>query len=208
VAKSFKRSKLKWEDVVTYAFLSEFDLLRDSRSDIRKKPWAAPAARQLLDQYFKIQCAHEEITRLNIEIRRVVTYMKDKKHFLIRMQEKLVDTQPHLAHQVKLDQDERGQFNEVHIKCFVKLALQKGFTGTVKAGESLKNISGGLSFSSQALADDGYSEEYGNDRDNSDDDDDDYDDYDDDYNDYNDDDDYNVLKLGVAMPSQQRRTLH
>ncbi|KAF8338602.1 hypothetical protein F5887DRAFT_920026 [Amanita rubescens] len=173
VAKSFKRLELKWEDVVAYAFLSEFDLLRDSRSDIRKKPWASPAARQLLDQYFKIRRAREEITRLDIEIRRVVTYMKDEKHFLIHMQQKLAGTQPHLAHQIKLYRHERGRFDEVHIKRFVKLALQNGFTGTVKAGESLVNISGGLAFRSQ---DDGYGEEYGDDRDNDNDDDDDDDD--------------------------------
>ncbi|KAF8344672.1 hypothetical protein F5887DRAFT_1062040 [Amanita rubescens] len=176
VAKSFKRPELKWEDVVAYAFLSEFDLLQDSRSDVRTKPWASPAARQLLDQYFKIRCACEEITRLNIEIRRVVTYMKDEKHFLIHMQQKLAETQPHLAHQIRLYRDERGRFNKVHIKRFVKLALQPAFTGTVKAGESLRNISGGLSFCPQALADDGYSEEYGDDRDSDDDDDDDDDD--------------------------------
>ena len=179
VAKSFKRPELKWQDVVEYAFLSEFDLLRHSRSDVRKKPWASPSARLLLDQYFKIQRAREEIIRLNVEIKRVVTYMKDEKNFLMHMERKLVDAQPHLAHQIRLYKDERGCFNEAHIRRFVKLALRQGFTGTLKPGESIRNISGSLSYTSQEPVDSGsLNEEYSSDEDNGDDDDDDDDDED------------------------------
>ena len=63
------RTTLKWEDVVEYAFLSDFDLLRDTRQDIRHHPWATPTGRLALDTHFKILRAREELKRLNIEVR-------------------------------------------------------------------------------------------------------------------------------------------
>lgn len=55
------RQLLDWEQVVEYAFLSDFDLLRDTRQDIRSRPWATPAARLAMDQAFKLRRAKEEI---------------------------------------------------------------------------------------------------------------------------------------------------
>ena len=37
-----------------YTFLADFDLLRDTRQDIRSRPWATPAGRLALDNYFKV----------------------------------------------------------------------------------------------------------------------------------------------------------
>ncbi|EGO03093.1 hypothetical protein SERLA73DRAFT_47865 [Serpula lacrymans var. lacrymans S7.3] len=57
------------KQVVEYAFLADFDLLWDAWQDITSKPWATPAGRLAMDQYFKICRASEEIDRLNVEIR-------------------------------------------------------------------------------------------------------------------------------------------
>ncbi|KIK17516.1 hypothetical protein PISMIDRAFT_15072 [Pisolithus microcarpus 441] len=62
------RQTLRWEEVVEYAFLADFDLLRDMREDISQRPWAHPTARFALDTFFKMRRAEEEITCLNIEI--------------------------------------------------------------------------------------------------------------------------------------------
>ncbi|RDB14988.1 hypothetical protein Hypma_016140 [Hypsizygus marmoreus] len=74
--------ELSWDMVVEYAFLADFDLLSDTREDVCECPWATPAARILMDQHFKILRAHEEIKRLNIEIPRLVTYIRDEEAFL------------------------------------------------------------------------------------------------------------------------------
>ena len=58
---------LDWDQVVEYTFLADFDLLRDTRQDIRSRPWATPAARLAMDSYFKVLHAAEEIERLNVE---------------------------------------------------------------------------------------------------------------------------------------------
>ncbi|KAF5311504.1 hypothetical protein D9611_011644 [Ephemerocybe angulata] len=60
-----RRQNLSWDQVVEYAFLADFDLLRDSRQD-----------------HFKIVRAREEIQRLHIEIRRLITYIQDERAFL------------------------------------------------------------------------------------------------------------------------------
>ncbi|KAJ6569306.1 hypothetical protein B0H19DRAFT_939602, partial [Mycena capillaripes] len=52
---------LDWEQVVEYAFLSDFDLLRESQEDIRQEAWALPSGRAAMDQHFKLLCATEEI---------------------------------------------------------------------------------------------------------------------------------------------------
>jgi len=64
------RRQLDWKEVVEYTFLADFDLLRDARQDISDRPWATLAGRLAMDLHFKIERAHEEITRLNVEIRR------------------------------------------------------------------------------------------------------------------------------------------
>jgi hypothetical protein len=62
------RLPLKWDEVVEYAFISDFDLLRDAHQEIRHCPWATPAGRLAMDTYFKLLRAREEIDRLNVEI--------------------------------------------------------------------------------------------------------------------------------------------
>jgi len=63
---------------VEYAFLADFDLLRDMRQNIQDRLWASPAAHLATDTHFKILCAHKEIERLNIEIHRVATHLRDE----------------------------------------------------------------------------------------------------------------------------------
>ena len=62
------RQVLDWDQVVEYDFLSDFDLLRDARQDICRKPWATPATRLAIDQAFKLERAEEEVAWLNIEV--------------------------------------------------------------------------------------------------------------------------------------------
>lgn len=86
------RRQLDWKEVVEYAFLADFDLLRDTRQDISNRLWATPAGRLAMDLYFKIARAHEEITRLNVEIRHVATYISDEDHFLRYSETKALQT--------------------------------------------------------------------------------------------------------------------
>lgn len=128
------KSQLKWDEVVEYSFLADFELLRDTRDDVSKKLWSKPAARQAMDQYFKIERAREEIERLNIEIRRLATYMVDEHAFLIKKEMEVQEENPQLAHQIKLHRLEKGRFNKLHVQRFQVLSKLQGFTGTLEPG--------------------------------------------------------------------------
>ncbi|KAK7013949.1 hypothetical protein R3P38DRAFT_1454850, partial [Favolaschia claudopus] len=132
------RPTLSWEEIVNYAFLTEFDLLREGRQDIRTEPWAQPAGRVAMDQHFKLLRADEEITRLNLEIRRLVTHMQDETAFLLHHQRRLAkDGDSALAHQVHLYRMERGRFNDLHWERLRKLSREPGFSGSLSPGVSL-----------------------------------------------------------------------
>ena len=132
-----KKPLLSWENVVEYAFLADFDLLRDTREDITTKSWAKPASRLASDSYFKMERAKEEITRLNVEIRCVVTYMRDEERFLRRRESEIKGGDPSLAHQIHIIRMERGRFTDIHMARFIKLAHNPGFNGTLNPGISV-----------------------------------------------------------------------
>ncbi|KAJ7875013.1 hypothetical protein B0H13DRAFT_2236144 [Mycena leptocephala] len=129
---------LDWEQVVEYAFLSDFDLLREGRDDIREEPWALPAGRAAMDQHFKLLRADEEIQRLNVEIRRFVTYIYDEDEFLGRESQRLQEEgELALAHQVVLLRSERSRFMPLHTSRLAELSKLRGFTGSIALGVSL-----------------------------------------------------------------------
>ncbi|KAJ7816457.1 hypothetical protein B0H14DRAFT_3089810 [Mycena olivaceomarginata] len=105
---------LDWDQVVNYGFLGDFDLL--------SRP------------YFKILRAREEIQRLNIEIKRVVTWIEDEDWFLRKEEEKLKETNSLLAVQVSQYRQRRGRSDLHHMHRFWALAKVPGFTGSVVPG--------------------------------------------------------------------------
>ena len=120
-----------------YAFLADFDLLSDTRSDVRLKVWAKPASRALIDQHFKMERAREEIARLNIEIPRLTTYIRDEEAFLLQREQSLLERDPALSQQLHLHRLKVIRSNNLHIHRFQKLATLPGFCGTIAPGTAL-----------------------------------------------------------------------
>ncbi|KAJ7670822.1 hypothetical protein DFH06DRAFT_981090 [Mycena polygramma] len=133
------RRVLTWKDVVEYTFLADFDILRDPEANTTIRPWATPAARELMDTYFKIERAKEEIQWLDIEIRRFVTYIKDEREFLVAKETEVEETDPCLAFFVRRYRMCHGRFEEIHMDRFKKMAAALGsrFTGTLVPGVRL-----------------------------------------------------------------------
>ncbi|KAJ7472491.1 hypothetical protein FB451DRAFT_1339449 [Mycena latifolia] len=140
--------QLPWEQVVDYAFLADFDILRDTRAEIQARPWTRPTYRLAMDRYFRILRACEEIKRLNIEIPRVVTWIRDENSFLRKMEanlrdeegksEEQIDKDIQMAIQVRLYRERRGRFDAGHMRQFYKLAVEPGFTGSLKCGVAVE----------------------------------------------------------------------
>ncbi|KAI6140471.1 hypothetical protein BKA82DRAFT_133418, partial [Pisolithus tinctorius] len=91
---------LEFEEVVEYTFLADFDHLRDMWKDILTCPWVSPTACLAINMYFKLCWAEEEVVCLNVEIRRVVTYLIDKDRYLQACEALYQDTNPMFAYQI------------------------------------------------------------------------------------------------------------
>ncbi|KAJ7778568.1 hypothetical protein B0H14DRAFT_3095839 [Mycena olivaceomarginata] len=96
-------ASLTWEQVVEYTFLADFDILRDTRAEVQSRPWTRPAYRLAMDTYFKIKRAQEEIIHLNIEICRMMTWMRDEGHFLQGQELSLCSTEGKTPEQAEED---------------------------------------------------------------------------------------------------------
>lgn len=130
------RQMLKWEEVVEYAFLADFDLLRDTRADISQQPWSSPAACSAMDLYFKMCRVQEEIQRLNVEVRRLVTYIRDEDKYLRTCEDQLKVTSPAIAHQIAIHRNTQGRFNSRHLRQLHDISKLPGFNGTIVPGVS------------------------------------------------------------------------
>ncbi|KAL0568063.1 hypothetical protein V5O48_013924 [Marasmius crinis-equi] len=108
------RQELDYEEVVEATYLSELDFFRETREDVRDKAWAQPSTRRLINEYFKVWRAYEELDRLHVEIQRLVTYMKEERDFLKGAEAHFRATDPTLAYQIGLYRWERGRFDELH----------------------------------------------------------------------------------------------
>ncbi|KAJ6450265.1 hypothetical protein C8R45DRAFT_1057216 [Mycena sanguinolenta] len=126
---------LSWEEVVNYGFLAEFDILRDTADSIHSRPWTRRSYRVAMDRYFKILWAKEEIQRLNVEIKHVVTWIEDEDRFLRKKEAEYKDSNSALAFQISQYRQRRARSDHNHMQRFWALAKTPGFTGSVVPGE-------------------------------------------------------------------------
>ncbi|KAJ3739200.1 hypothetical protein DFH05DRAFT_1530474 [Lentinula detonsa] len=124
------RKLLHWDDVMNYTYLSEFDFLRDTRSDVCDKTWAKPAVREAMSELFKLIRAEEEINRLNMEIKRLITYMKEEEEYVSLVATSVQETNPSLAYQIRRYRDERRRYNVTHRRRLDSIRKLPGFTPT------------------------------------------------------------------------------
>ena len=96
-----------------------------------------------LDLYFKMQRAQEEIERLNIEIRRVITFIRDEGQYLRKKETEYEESQPHLSHQIKLRHNEWRRFNRAHMRRFRDLGMSERFSGTIRPGVNVDAAASG-----------------------------------------------------------------
>ncbi|KAG6875863.1 hypothetical protein C0992_001989, partial [Termitomyces sp. T32_za158] len=128
------RPALSWKEIVDYSFLGEFDLLRHSRSDIRDEPWAQPARREATLKYFKLQRAREEIVRLNMEIRRLRTWIRDETNLMEKTISRLEHEDPLLCAVLKHQWALRNTVNLGHLQRLDAISKQAYFSGDRSVG--------------------------------------------------------------------------
>ncbi|KAJ7751123.1 hypothetical protein B0H16DRAFT_1254500, partial [Mycena metata] len=119
---------LTWDEVVEYVFLADFEFLRATDGELNGRPWTRPACRLAMTMYFKIVRAREEIVRLNVEIRRLVTWISDEDEFLQRKESEVWEAgAPHMAVLIRAYRLERARLDMGHMKRIWALAKMPGF---------------------------------------------------------------------------------
>ncbi|KAI6000458.1 hypothetical protein EDD15DRAFT_2361967 [Pisolithus albus] len=116
-AKALGHQTLEFDEVIEYTFLSDFDLLRDMRQDISTWP--------------------EGVICLNVEIRRVITYLVDEDWYLRACEALYQDDNPILAYQISRYRTIRSRFTLLHLHSLEKISCLSGFSGTLTPGVSV-----------------------------------------------------------------------
>ncbi|KAJ7821992.1 hypothetical protein B0H14DRAFT_3471049 [Mycena olivaceomarginata] len=142
IAKALQaRSKAQ---VVEYAFLADFDILRDTRAEIQSRPWTRPAYRLAMDRYFKIlrarggdslpECRDSSCCHLDPR-RRPVLRKEAELSSAEGKSEEEADADRGMAVQVRLYRERHGRFDNTHMRRFWALAKTPRFTGSGRGGE-------------------------------------------------------------------------
>ena len=129
------RPALTWESIVDAVDIADFDILKDTRQDIRMLEWAQPANREGMVMYFQIKWAKEEITRLNVEICCLLTFLYDDHvdHFHTIHANKTVNAP--LSHEIFLRWQYRTKIHEEIVKCILQTSKLVGFSGSLFFGQ-------------------------------------------------------------------------
>ncbi|KAJ7667118.1 hypothetical protein B0H14DRAFT_3074287 [Mycena olivaceomarginata] len=128
------RDQLQWADVIAHTSLAEFDLLRDTRTDVRAQPWAQPARREAMVLYFGIKRAKEELIRLNVEIRCLITFMYDEHVDLHRAVAANLIINPPLAAELSERWLHATRISTAVCRRLVETSNLNGFTGNLFPG--------------------------------------------------------------------------
>jgi hypothetical protein len=137
---------LEWKQLMDYTFVSEFELLKHSHShqDITREPWAIPSNREMTTKYFKIVRAREEIVRVNIEVRRLHTSIRDEHIMYEQNITRLQESSPLLAAEIQNQYATRRRINTTHILRIGAIEALPGFSGIcgpgIRCGASVNEI--------------------------------------------------------------------
>ncbi|KZT31065.1 hypothetical protein SISSUDRAFT_959704, partial [Sistotremastrum suecicum HHB10207 ss-3] len=100
-----------------------------SKPYILGKPWTRPVAREGSRLYFKLLRAHEEVHRLNIEYRRLKTFMVKEDIILSLHHLRLLTANPDLAYQLNVRLKRLHGANALHAEKLLKIEVIDGFSG-------------------------------------------------------------------------------
>ncbi|KAI5989491.1 hypothetical protein EDD15DRAFT_2370522 [Pisolithus albus] len=130
------RPKLDYAEVIGYSVLGEFSLLKHSRYEVLEKPWALPDNREMMMKYFKLQRSQEEITRLNVEIRRLQAWLDfDGEKMKVAAQAFRDSGSSELASEMESMYAERVRVNDFHRTQLQKIYEMPGYTGCRPIGD-------------------------------------------------------------------------
>jgi hypothetical protein len=131
------RPLLQYSAIAAYSWLGEFELLKESRYEVLQRPWAKPAYREVGAKYYKIIRAREEIVRLDVEIRRLQTWLNDEDQHLLQMTAKLHTSHPIMSQAIAFQYAYQHRVNNVHRARLRAIYCLEGYSGHTMPGRRL-----------------------------------------------------------------------
>ncbi|KAI0697792.1 hypothetical protein BC835DRAFT_1405591 [Cytidiella melzeri] len=122
-------------ELIDLSSVGAFDLLRNARQDIRELKWADPLHREATRLYFNIQRAQEELTRCNVEVRRILTSMYDEHLDYWHAVALSIIPNPTLACELSKRWVERDRINACVARRLQQIALLPRFSGALEIGQ-------------------------------------------------------------------------
>jgi len=117
--------------------VADFDLLRDTRQDVRTLEWAQAANCEGMVMYFGIKRAKEEICHLNVEIWHLLTFLYDDYVDYYRAVTTHIITNPPLATKISARWSYRERLHEAIVKRLIQTSQLPGFSGNLFHGERI-----------------------------------------------------------------------
>jgi hypothetical protein len=127
------RPIIKYKELLNYASLGEFDLLRHLRHTIIEKPWTKPINHEATTKHFKVLCARKEIERLNIEIRRLQDWVDSEDDMLAAAICTVSAQDPLIGKELEALRVKRFRINEVHRSRLCVIYQLDGYNGPIGA---------------------------------------------------------------------------
>lgn len=128
------RPPIDWKAVSHINFLEEFNLLHNTRQDIREKRWSQPAERELMKRSQRIKRAHEEIDCCHVAVRRLYTAIYDEEDKFEETLVRLKSGDPHIYGAVSEFVTRRQQVNDLLLTKLDLLTTSSDYSGDCSRG--------------------------------------------------------------------------
>ncbi|KAJ6594081.1 hypothetical protein B0H19DRAFT_919089, partial [Mycena capillaripes] len=129
------RERLTFAEVIQTTSLAEFDILRDTRQDIRSQPWTQPAHREAMVLHYGIKRAKEEVRCLNVEITRLLTYLVDEHIDYYKAIAANIIVNPPLAAELQRQWCHASRISAIICRRIGLTSRLLGFSGSILPGQ-------------------------------------------------------------------------
>ncbi|KAJ7192578.1 hypothetical protein GGX14DRAFT_379958 [Mycena pura] len=129
------REKLTFAQVMQMTSLAEFDILCDTREDVRRLPWTQPDRREASVLHFGIKGAKGEIRRLNVEITRLLTSLVDEHTDYYRAISATIIENPPLATELQRRWRHASRISTAICRRIALTSRLVGFSGSIFPGQ-------------------------------------------------------------------------
>ncbi|EUC58369.1 hypothetical protein RSOL_249730 [Rhizoctonia solani AG-3 Rhs1AP] len=128
------REELSTHKVMELSKVADFQLLRESREEVLTQKWTVPAIREATIHALRVEQAQEEIMRVQVEVRCLETWMRDKVYHLTEALGRLKAQNSLLAHMLRPQLESQIQINSTVEKYIQHIKNHSEFRGEPSCG--------------------------------------------------------------------------